>query len=274
MKNNGKQRVLVWFSCGAASAVAAKYAVEKYPHAEILYCDTLKYEHEDNPRFMDDVARWVGKPIKLLKSRLYTDVYDVYRRTGWLIGVAGARCTTELKRKVRKEYEQPGDLQIFGLSADEHKRIDRFEQNNHDVNLEWVLRDENIQKEDCYKILKTAGIELPAMYRLGYNHNNCKMCVKGCTGFWNKVRVDFPDDFKQMAELEREMNVAICKSYVGGRRQRVFLDELDPNAGRYQPLKDIECGVLCVNEDTRDEAMEQLKQRLKLKQKSLFEIGG
>ena len=30
MKQN---RVLVWFSCGAASAVAAKLAVEKYPAA-------------------------------------------------------------------------------------------------------------------------------------------------------------------------------------------------------------------------------------------------
>lgn len=37
-------RVLVWFSCGAASAVAAKLAVDKYRNdsVEVLYCDTLK----------------------------------------------------------------------------------------------------------------------------------------------------------------------------------------------------------------------------------------
>jgi PP-loop superfamily ATP-utilizing enzyme len=40
------KRVLVWFSCGAASAVAAKLAVEKYgDQCEVLYCDTLAYEH-------------------------------------------------------------------------------------------------------------------------------------------------------------------------------------------------------------------------------------
>ena len=55
-------RHLVWFSCGAASAVTAKLAVEKYPHtAEILYCDTLAYEHYDNARFMSDVSRWSGE---------------------------------------------------------------------------------------------------------------------------------------------------------------------------------------------------------------------
>jgi hypothetical protein len=38
-------RVLVWFSCGDASAVAAKFAIQKYgSRVEVLYCDTFKYE--------------------------------------------------------------------------------------------------------------------------------------------------------------------------------------------------------------------------------------
>lgn len=73
-------RHLVWFSCGAASAVAAKLAVEKYPDCEVLYCDTLKYEHKDNPRFMRDVEHWIGKEIVLLGSEKYKDIYDVFDR--------------------------------------------------------------------------------------------------------------------------------------------------------------------------------------------------
>jgi hypothetical protein len=65
-------RILVWFSCGAASAVAAKMAVDKYPDCEVLYCDTLAYEHPDNMRFLKDVEKWIGKEIKLLKSTKYT----------------------------------------------------------------------------------------------------------------------------------------------------------------------------------------------------------
>jgi len=184
MINNKKVpfRHLVWFSCGAASAVAAKLAVEKYPDCEVLYCDTLKYEHEDNPRFMDDVSRWVGKEVTLLSSPKYTDIYDVFNKTGWLVGVGGARCTIELKKNVRKEYQQEGDVHLFGLTADEEKRIERFEDENYSLELEWILRDAGVTKADCYRIIQQAGIPLPMMYRLGYNNNNCIGCVKRADG--------------------------------------------------------------------------------------------
>jgi hypothetical protein len=246
--------------------VAAKLAVEKYPDAEVLYCDTLAYEHPDNVRFMRDVERWVGKEVEILKSHKYKDIFDVFERTGWLVGVGGARCTTELKKNVRLHYQQPGDLQIFGLTSDEATRIDRFEVQNPDADCEWILADQGVTKDDCYKYLADAGIDLPAMYKLGYNNNNCIGCVKGQMGYWNKIRVDFPDAFERMALLERKMNVAICKTYAGdGKRKRVFLDELDPAAGRYQPLPDIECGVLCIQSDeTRQQARDEYNDRFKV----------
>lgn len=241
-------RVLVWFSCGAASAVTAKMAVDEYPDCELLYCDTLKYEHKDNPRFLRDMERWLGKEIKVLKSKKYKDIYDVFDSTGWLIGVHGGRCTKELKIQVRKEYQRENDLHLFGLTADEGDRIIKFERDN-DIDLEWILRDEGITKSDCYRILQEAGIELPAMYKLGYNNNNCIGCVKGGQGYWNKIRVDFPEAFEKMAKQERKMKVAINKTYAGdGKRKRIFLDELNPLAGRDVPMPDIECGALCVND--------------------------
>ena len=258
-------RVLVWFSCGAASAVAAKMAVDKYgDRCEVLYCDTLKYEHPDNKRFMADVAKWIGKDIKLLKSDKYEDIFDVFEKTGWLIGVGGARCTTELKKNVRKQYQREGDLHIFGLTVDEQKRIDRFEDQNNDIEVEWILADTNVNKTKCYHILQAAGIELPAMYKLGYNNNNCIGCVKGQAGYWNKIRVDFPDAFDRMAKLERRMNVAINKTYktVEGKRERVrvFLDELDPSAGRDVPMPDIDCGALCVTPEEKPETVSKYEE--------------
>ena len=267
-------RHLVWFSCGAASAVAAMLAVKKYPDCELLYCDTLAYEHIDHLRFLRDVERWVGKEIKILRSKKYRDIYDVYDRTGWLIGVGGARCTTELKKNVRKAYQRAGDIHIFGLTADEEGRIDKFEDDNTELELEWILQDEGVTKNDCYKIINEAGIEMPAMYRLGYNNSNCLGCPKGGAGYWNKIRVDFKDVFDRMAKQERKMNVAINKSYAERihladgsvienpkqengktRRVRIFLDELHPDAGRDVPMPDIECGVLCVNNSSdRQEA--------------------
>ena len=248
-------RTLVWFSCGAASAVAASEALKRWPDAEVLYCDTLKYEHPDNVRFLSDVEKWLKTPIKLLRSDKYADIFDVFNKTGYLVGVGGARCTTELKKKVRKQYQRPDDIHVFGFTADEEDRIDKYEDENPDDRVAWVLRDLGIRKADCYRIIQQAGIELPAMYKLGYNNNNCIGCVKGGMGYWNKIRIDFPDAFQRMAEQERKMNVAICKTYEGKKRLRVFLDELDPKAGRDVPMPDIECGVVCVRPKEPNEVL-------------------
>ena len=242
-------RVLVSFSCGAASAVAAKLAVDKYgDRVEIIYCDTLKYEHPDNIRFLNDVSAWVGKPIKIISSPKYEDIFDVFEKTGWLVGNAGARCTLELKRKPRKDYSKDDDTHVFGLTVDEAERIANFEDSN-DIHVDWVLSNAGVTKKDCYHILQEAGIKIPEMYKLGYNNNNCIGCVKGGQGYWNKIRVDFPEAFGRMAKLERKLNVAINKDRRGGKRKRLFLDELDPEAGRGVPLPDIECGVMCVRPD-------------------------
>jgi len=240
-------RVLVSFSCGAASAVAAKMAVDKYgDRVEVIYCDTLKYEHPDNERFLRDVERWIGKNITILKNPKYDDIFDVFLKTGWLVGYGGARCTKELKKNVIKRHQKPDDVHVVGLTSDEQKRIDRFEATNP-IEVDWILRDSGTTKADCYRILQQTGIDLPAMYLLGYNNNNCIGCVKGQAGYWNKIRVDFPDSFEKMAKFERVIGVAINKSYAGdGKRKPVFLDELDPSAGRGVPLPDIECGVLCI----------------------------
>lgn len=239
-------RVVVWFSCGAASAVAAKKAVEKYDEVHVVYCDTLAYEHPDNPRFMKDVEAWIGQEIEIKGSDKYKDIYDVFEKTRYLAGVYGARCTLELKKNVRKAYQKPGDIHILGLTADEQNRIDRFEDANNELDLCWILQEQQISKADCYRIIQEAGIELPAMYKLGYNNNNCIGCVKGQSGYWNKIRVDFPEAFERMAKMERMLNAAINKVYVKGERVRVFLDELDPKAGRKVPMPDIECGAVCI----------------------------
>lgn len=246
------QRVVVWFSCGAASAVAAKMAVEKYPHAEVCYCDTLAYEHPDNKRFMSDVESWIGTQIKVLKSEKYDDIFDVFYKTKYLVGVRGARCTVELKKNVRKSYQQDGDLQVLGMTADEADRIARFEDANPHEEWEWILEDEGVTKSDCYRIIQEAGIKLPEMYLMGYNNNNCIGCVKGQSGYWNKIRRDFPAVFDRMAKTERDLGVAINKRYENGTRIRVFLDELDPSAGRGVPMPDIECGAFCVAPPDKD----------------------
>jgi hypothetical protein len=242
-----KQRVLCWFSCGAPSLVAAKFAIEKYRDktVEVIYCDTSKHEHLDNKRFLIDAQDYLGQRIKILRSDKYTDIYDVFTKTRYLVGVKGARCTTELKKKLRLAYQCVDDIHVFGYTKEEGSRVTEFKQSNPELYTDFILFENNISKRECLLILKDAGIEIPMMYKLGYRNNNCIGCVKGGAGYWNKIRVDFPEYFWKMAGMERELDVAINKTYKGGKRVKVFLDELPPDAGDYPNEPDISCGVQC-----------------------------
>lgn len=128
-------------------------------------------------------------------------------------------------------------MQVFGYTTEERQRAARFRQNNPDVTLWCPLIDEGLRKSDCLAIIERAGIELPAMYRLGYRNNNCIGCVKGGAGYWNKIRRDFPGVFDRMAALER----LIGASCING----TFLDTLSPYAGNYPKEPDMDCSLLC-----------------------------
>lgn len=237
-------RTVVWFSCGAASAAAGRLVLDSgVDDVVFVYCDTGS-EHPDNARFLTDCEEWYDKSILRLKSPDYADTWAVFEKTRYLSGVRGARCTVELKKRVRFGFEKPDDVQVFGFTSDERHRAERFKAQNHDVVLSTPLIDASMSKDDCFDVLRKAGIQLPAMYKLGYKNNNCIGCVKGQSGYWNKIRRDFPHVFSRMALLERSIGAAICKTEAGGKRVPVFLDELDPMAGRYE-RQNISCGLLC-----------------------------
>ena len=50
-----KQTIAVWFSCGAASAVAAKKTIEKYgkTHKVLIVNNPVVNEHHDNLRLFN-----------------------------------------------------------------------------------------------------------------------------------------------------------------------------------------------------------------------------
>lgn len=235
-------RVIVWFSCGAASAVAAKLALEKYPsRCTIVYCDTSADEHPDNQRFLKDVERWLDVTILKIKSKKYDSVDDVARLRRYMSGPKGAICTTEMKKLPRRAFERPDDLHIFGYTVEEQDRIELFEQSNPEMHLEWMLRDAFLRKSDCFEILEAAGIKRSAMYDLGYRNANCIGCFKA-TGptYWNMIRQDFPDIFALRAVRSREIGCRLVKLH----GERIFLDELPLGVGVGQQ-EDISCGPQC-----------------------------
>ena len=247
-------RVLCWFSAGAPSAVATKLTLAKHPDANVVYIDTGS-EHEDASRFIADCERWFRRGVEVIRSDKYESTWDVWERTGYLVGVAGARCTAELKKVPRYKYERPDDVHVFGYTSDTHNPDDvgrslRFIEQNPGYAVRFPLQERGLYHSHCLELVMRAGIELPAMYRLGYSNANCVGCPKGGMGYWNRIRVDFPEVFDRMAKLERKIGHA-CNSEESGPRGRkkipVFLDELDPGRGdfkRDQPSCSFTCAAV------------------------------
>ncbi len=242
-------RVVSWFSCGVPSAVATKLALSSGLNVKIYYCE-VKQEHPDNIRFLKDCEKWFGAKIEIVGNDSYNrSTDDVFSKTKYLVGPNGARCTAELKKKLRWEHQQLNDTIVMGYTVDEKKRVDRLLKAEPMLNMLPILIDRKLTKSDCMNIIERAGIQIPAMYKLGYRNNNCIGCVKGQAGYWNKIRVDFPDRFNEMAKIERQLNRTICKLEwrENGLRKlkRIFLDELPVDAGKYSAESEMQCGIFC-----------------------------
>lgn len=246
-----QNKVIVWFSCGAASAVAAKIALEKYgPQTRFCYTDTGS-EHRDNVRFISDCEKWLGIKVEVLRSKEYKDTWEVFEKNRFLSSPQGARCTAALKKIPSRQVLEVGDVEVFGYTAEESKRLERFKQQNPERVIDCPLIDKHLTKQDCFGILHSAGIELPAMYKLGFRNNNCIACVKArdSIDYWKRIRKYFPEQFLRMATLERELSYPINRIGVKGERKKIFLDEI-PDGEPEQNDPDISCGLFCGTESS------------------------
>ena len=106
-------RTLIWFSTGAASAIAAKLVLRDTPDAILVRCDTGN-EDPDNYRFEADIMRLLKRTVILLESDEYTDVWDVWQKKRYMSGIAGAPCTAAMKISPRLAFQKPTDIHVFG----------------------------------------------------------------------------------------------------------------------------------------------------------------
>lgn len=240
--------ILGWFSAGVTSAVACKIAIEEFGRENVsLWYFETGAAHFDNARFIKECEDWYGgAPINKIKTEKYDSPLDVILSTGWVNGPRGARCTLELKKEMRYKIQRdlPGyGAQVLGYEFDRKQinRAIRFTEQYPEALPLFPLIERGFTKDQCAGVLKRAGIEIPEMYRLGYPNNNCIGCVKGGAGYWNKIRTDFPYHFYAMAKAEREVG-ATCLRKDG---ESLYLDQLDPEAGRGMKIVMPDCGSFC-----------------------------
>ena len=246
MKN---KTIVVWFSCGVASAVALQKTLEIYgKNNKIIAVNTLiKEEHEDNLRFKKDIEKWLNIEIKQITSAEFPNmsIVEVFDKRKYISGVAGAPCTKYLKKQARYEFEKEIniDCHVFGFTLEEKSRHERFIKFERE-NVLPILIDLKLTKFDCFDILNKAKIKRPYIYELGFPNANCIGCVKSQSPtYWNLVRDKFPEVFKDRAEQSRKIGAKLIK-YKG---ERIFLDEL-PEKAKGGKIQTWECGLFCYTE--------------------------
>jgi hypothetical protein len=104
--------------------------------------------------------------------------------------------------------EQPGDVLVLGFDASEQDRFEDFQERNPNRPARAPLIEAGLDKEDCKAMVRRAGIELPMMYRMGYDNANCIGCVKGGEGYFRAIREDFPDEFEELCKVQDELGGA------------------------------------------------------------------
>jgi len=235
-ENDSKLLTVAWFSTGASSAVAIKLAIDSVDR--IIY-NHISDQHHDSMRFLHDCEKWFGREIEILHAPF--DVNTACKKSGFVNGPYGANCTVTLKKKVRAEWEKKHEdfhlRYVWGLDAGEVARVARIEKAMPAQEHVFPLIDRGMTKSAAHKVLKASGVKRPEMYTLGYSNNNCIGCVKGGKGYWNHIRIDFPEVFKARAKMEREVGASCLNG--------IYLDELHPDCGRHAPPVVGDCGILC-----------------------------
>lgn len=241
-------RIVSNFSCGAASAVATKLILAEYPPYRVaIHRAWILEEHEDNDRFAADCERWFGHPITTLRDEKYgASVLEVFKQKRFMGGAKfGAPCSRALKRDVLEAVSFPTDIFVLGYTLKEQDRVDRFIDANNGRKILTPLIDRRLSKSDCLAMVERAGIALPTMYRLGYNNNNCKCCVKGGEGYMNRQRVDFPEAFEALANIQEAIGPSAYLFRDRKTGERYSLRDLPVDKGRHDE-PEISCSVFCM----------------------------
>lgn len=226
-----------WFSAGVSSFIAC-YLVRNQLD-EIIY-NHIENQHPDTLRFLHDCEQILQRPITIIKSDYFRNVDDVLESVRFINAGYGAPCTHMLKIRVRQKWESEHKgrhTYIWGFDKNEQRRADNMVERMPNHDHKFPLIEYGLSKQNVHALCAKLGIQRPIMYDMGYPNNNCIGCVRGGMGYWNKIRVDFPDVFKRRCELERRLG----KTHIKG----IYLDELDPNRGNL--LKEIfpSCGIGC-----------------------------
>ncbi|WP_075737685.1 hypothetical protein [Streptomyces acidiscabies] len=228
---------VVQFSGGIGSWAAAQRVTAEHGTRDLvlLFADTL-VEDEDLYRFLDDAAQQIGVPITRVADG--RTPFEVFRQRRFLGNSRLAPCSDFLKQRPCRAWLEahadPADTVLHtGIDWSEERRVPAIVRGWAPWTVSFPMCDPPyVTKEQMLDAARTAGLEPPRLYALGFAHNNCgSVCVRGGHKHWAHVLEVFPERYaeaeRQEAELRAELgDVAILRERTGGHSRPLTLTEL------------------------------------------------
>lgn len=243
-------RIVNWFSCGAASAIATMLTLRDLRgqgrEVVIVECITGS-EDEDNARFRTDCERRFNQPVIQIRSDKYSSTWDVWEKRKFISGPKGAPCTTHLKIEPRLEFQRPDDIHVFGYTADklDANLAKAFRETWFELTVMTPLIDRGLDKRACRAMLAGMGIAEPRTYAEGFPNANCveSGCGKATSpDYWALHRLRRPEGFARTAAIARKLGARLARI----NDERVFIDDIPadwPILNPEAPYCDFMCAI-------------------------------
>lgn len=198
-------RHIVCLSGGVASAVVAKWVNENVEGEKIYYFNDVKWEHPDLYRFNSDLEKALNLKITVdCDGRTPEQVFYDQKMLG---SNRTPICSKSLKAEMLQKFVCPGDTVYFGIDHQEIHRAARITPIYEKLGckVKFPLIDNYIFKPNAFEIIKDMGIEIPKMYKDGFEHNNCSGgCVRAGVRQWISLLKTYPDIYAERERIERE----------------------------------------------------------------------
>jgi hypothetical protein len=223
---------IVALSGGESSAAVAVMMMQSKP---ILYFNDTKWEHSDLYRYIADVQKYTG--LELVNDSDGRSPADVARDEHALPNNRMPFCSARLKAARLQKYAKSGDVVYFGIGSHEIHRAARIRTiyTPKGIGTEFPLIDKGMDSSGSSEIMRVTGIEKPALYSLGFEHNNCNGgCVRQGAKQWRHLLRVLPEIYAERESLEQEFSPYTFLKDISLKRLR----EIEESQGEFDYADD------------------------------------
>lgn len=199
---NTDVRHICGISGGKDSSALAVYLRDRVPQMQYFFCDTGA-ELPETYEYLDKLETALGKPIARLNARKGFDHwFEVYR--GALPSPQMRWCTKKMKIEPLEEWigNDPA-VSYVAIRADESGRKG-YVSTKPNIKAVFPFVEDGINHDGVLRILKDAGIGLPAYYEWR-TRSGCYFCFYQRKAEWVGLADKHPDLWRRAVAIEQKV---------------------------------------------------------------------